>query len=208
MRYVIYQFEGFRGNQSNIITQFIEKYKPDKLIDEEIKIIFNYQKENKKNNNFINILFSLQILINYILENNSNKNELLSQIISSINSQNKKDENMQILYELFNNKEIQNKNLFKVNSLMNIFNIFELLCWDKIKENLEKEYKTKLNETIIKKFDSFYANKENERYITKIKLATALRRFISRYLTGKRNEKESKEKKKFNALFKKRRIMG
>ena len=102
---------------------------------------------------------------------------------------------MQILSELFINKEIQNKNLFKVNSLMNIFNIFELLCWDKIKENLENEYKTKLNETIIKKFDSFYANKENERYITKIKLATALRRFISRYLTGKRNEKESKEKK-------------
>ena len=101
---------------------------------------------------------------------------------------------MQILSELFNNKEIQNKNLFKVNSLMNIFNIFELLCWDKIKENLVEEYKMKLSESIIKKFDSFYSNEENKRYITKIKLATALRRFISRYLAGKRNQNEFNEK--------------
>ena len=28
LRYVIYQFEGFRGNKSNIITKFIEKYEP------------------------------------------------------------------------------------------------------------------------------------------------------------------------------------
>ena len=42
LRYVIYQFEGFRGNKSNIITKFNEKYKPNKLSNKEIQIIFNH----------------------------------------------------------------------------------------------------------------------------------------------------------------------
>ena len=149
LRYVIYQFEGFRGNKSNIITKFIEKYKPSKLSKEEIQIIFNKNDNIQENNNkLVRILFSLQVLINFILENNYNKDELI------IN--------------------------------------------DKIKENLLNEYKMEINNDIKKKFDSFYKDNEDKKYITKIKLATALRRFISRYLSGKRNQNEFNEK---NSLF-------
>ena len=192
LRYVIYQFEGFRGNQSNILTQFIEKYKPKELKQEELQIIFNYQirEQNNRNNKFIKILFSLQVLINYILENNNNKNELLSNIISQM----EKDENILLLTELFNHENIRKKKLFKVETLMNIFNIFELLCWDQIKDNLLNEYKMALTDKIKNKFDSFYKDQEDKRNITKIKLATALRRLISRYLSGKRNQNEFNEK--------------
>ena len=196
LRYVIYQFEGFRGNQSNIITQFIEKYKPAQLKQEELQVIFNYEikEQNNRNNIFIKILFSLQVLINYILENNNNKNELLINIIS----QNDKDENISLLTELFNHENIIKKKLFKVETLMNIFNIFELLCWDTIKDNLLDEYKMALTDKIKNKFDSFYKDQEDKRYITKIKFATALRRLISRYLSGKRNQNEFNEN---NNLF-------
>ena len=45
LRYVIYQYEGFRGNKSNIITNFIEKYNSRELTIDELKIIFNYKKK-------------------------------------------------------------------------------------------------------------------------------------------------------------------
>ena len=44
LRYIVYQFEGFRGNKSNIITRFIEKYNPKELNNEELQIILNYKK--------------------------------------------------------------------------------------------------------------------------------------------------------------------
>ena len=195
LRYVIYQFEGFRGNKSNIITKFIEKYKPSKLSKEEIQIIFNKNDNIQENNNkLVRILFSLQVLINFILENNYNKDELIINIIL----QNDKNENISLLKDLFDKYNIRKNKLFKVDTLMNVFNIFEMLCWDKIKENLLNEYKMEINNDIKKKFDSFYKDNEDKKYITKIKLATALRRFISRYLSGKRNQNEFNEK---NSLF-------
>ena len=192
LRYVIYQFEGFRGNKSNIITKFLEKYKPMELSSEELQIIFRYEKsvQKDKNNNFIQILFSLQVLIDFILENNYNKNELLSNIVW----QNDKNENISILKDLFDYNNNKMRNIFKVGSLLNIFNIFELLCWDKIKENLINEYKKELNNNIKNKFNDFYKENEDKKCLTKIKLSTALRRFISRYLSGKRNQNEFNEK--------------
>ena len=198
LRYVIYQFEGFRGNKSNIITKFLEKYKPNKLSKEELQIIYEYNltinEPNNNNNKLVKILFSLQVLINFILENNNNKDELILNIIL----QNEKNENIALLKDLFNKDKIRENKLFKVDSLMNVFNIFEMLCWDKIKENLLIDYKMEINDNIKNKFDLFYKDNEDKRYITRIKLATALRRFISRYLSGKRNQNEFNEN---NNLF-------
>jgi hypothetical protein len=170
LRYVIYQFEGFRGNKSNIITKFIEKYEPKELTEEEMLIIQNVKKSI--NNSFTEILFSLQVLINLILENNYNKNELITNII---NSEKNENENITILKNLFNDEKIVRKKLFKVDKVMNIFNIYEFLCWDEIKDNLNNEYKMELDDNIKIKFDLFYKGYEDKRIITKIKLATALR---------------------------------
>ena len=54
------------------------------------------------------------------------------------------------------------------------------------------------NDKIKQKVDSFFSKNENEHIITKQKLSTAIRRLISRYLAGKRGQKEIDEN---NLLF-------
>ena len=194
LRYIVYQFEGFRGNKSNIMTIFIEKYRARELTDNELEIIMKYknQFEMRESKKMTDFLFSLQILIDIILEKNYGKNELISKIIE----QNNINESLNILMDLFNdNKENE---LFTVDSLIYIYNIFELICWEKIQDNLEDYYLMEINENIKKKMDSFFSKNENKHSITKQKLATAIRRLISRYLAGKRGQKEIDEK---NQLF-------
>ena len=189
LRYIIYQFEGFRGNKSNIMTQYIEKYRTRELNTEELKIIKNsYNSLKNDNKKLTNFLFSLQILIDIILENNYDKNELISNIIN----QNDTNENINILKDLFKNN--LQKKLFTVDSLINIFNIFEICCWDKIKNNLVENYLMDINDNIKNKINNFFSNKENKKIITKIKLSTAIRRYVSRYLSGKRGDIEINEK--------------
>ena len=198
LRYVIYQFEGFRGNKSNIITNFIDKYKPKKLNNEELKIIYNYKNNCEKNNNkkVIDFLFSLQFLIDIILENNYDKNELLINIIEEKD----KNNNINILKDLFDLG--RDKKLFTVDTLLNVFNIFEMICWEKIKENLMDVYLMNIDEKSLKTIDDFFINEykdnnnqniNNQKLITKRNLSTAIRRFVSRYLSGKRGQIEINE---------------
>ena len=187
LRYVIYQYEGFRGNKSNIITNFIEKYSVRELNNEELRIILNFKNkyEKKEEKKMINILFSLQILIDIILEKNYNKNDLLSKIIENNNN----DGSLDILKPLFD----KNRELFKVDSLISIFNILEIICWEKIKKNLTEDYLMDINEIIKDKYDKLY--KEGKFIIfSREKLSIAIRRFISRYLSGKRGQNEINEK--------------
>ena len=188
LRYVIFQFEGFRGNKTNIITKYIEKYKTKELNNEELEIILNY-KNNHDNKRILKILFSLQILIDIILENNIDKNELISNVIE----ENIENENNEILKELFNSDK--DKKLFTINTLINVYNIFEIICWEKIKDTLINSYQMKLNDNIKENINKFFKkekelndNLNNPKLITKRNLSTAIRRFISRYLSGKRDE--------------------
>ena len=187
LRYVVYQYEGFRGNKSNIITDFIEKYEVKELNNDELKIILNYKKnyEKKEDKKLINILFCLQILIDIILEKNYDKNYLLCNIIDNSNN----DGSLDILKSLFD----INRELFKVDSLISIFNIFEIICWEKIKNNLNNDYLMEINDNIKKKFDEIY-QKEKIEIFTKKNLSIAIRRYVSRYLSGKREQNEINEK--------------
>jgi hypothetical protein len=176
------------------MTIFIEKYRARELTNEELEIIMKYKNpfEKRESKKMTDFLFSLQILIDIILERNYAKTELIYKIIE----QNNINESLNILMDLFNDP-LDNK-LFTVDSLINIYNIFELICWDKIKDNLEDYYLMELNNNIKQKIDSFFSKNENKHIITKQKLSTAIRRLISRYLAGKRGQKEIDEK---NQLF-------
>ena len=95
LRFVTYKYEGFRGNKSSIITNFNEKYPQRELNKDQIQYIFNYiNKEDlidKKNNsikkNVKKIVFSLQLLIDYIQRENYDKYESLFDIIKKLPKQ-------------------------------------------------------------------------------------------------------------------------
>jgi hypothetical protein len=225
LRFITYKYEGFRGSKSSIITNFNEKYPQRELNSEQIKYIFNFidKEENidKKNNtnkkSIKKMLFSLQILIDYIQRENYDKLESLYDIIKKLPKQvnicdelkqffrndNKNDikkENDFILLNINNNNENkENKDsngiYFSISTLISIFELFEHLCWDSYKENLVGDYLQKIDAAWGKKIIDYFNGVQYNpgKIIKRITFNTALRRFISRYLAGKRGENEINE---------------
>jgi hypothetical protein len=193
LRTVIYQYEGFRGNKNNNINKYIEKYEQRKLSEEEINIVVDYILKAQKNQNFSikNFLFSFQILIDIILTNTYDKNKSLYKIILNIDD----NSNISLIKNFFNRIKIEeeyNDAYFTVNCLIDLMNLIEMFCWETIKNNINKDYLIQLNDIIKSKLDNIFNN--NNILITKELLCTAIRRFISRYLLGKRDENEINSK--------------
>lgn len=95
-----------------------------------------------------------------------------------------------------NNDNNNNIKMFSINTLLNIYNLIELTCWDQFKDNLNDIYKLKINKDdkiIIKNYFDSNINENNS--IKKQDIASAVRRLISRYLSGKRGDTDINEYK-------------
>ena len=149
-----------------------------------------------------NFLFSLQVLIDIILNDNPKINESLYSIIEKDNKIPYKDmvltffkniaENIQ-KFENFD--EIKEKKIDKyltVDCLINLLEIVELFCWEYIRINLDKKYLEDIGEKIKNQFDTIFNIKkeiQNDIFmITKRELCSAIRKFLSRYLSGKNED--------------------
>ena len=157
----------------------------------------------------------------YLIEKNGSKNKTIKSIIEeSLNENidknqikqtenNKKaeiipqtsNENSQenIININNNNENKENKDsngiYFSISTLISIFELFEHLCWDSYKENLVGDYLQKIDAAWGKKIIDYFNSVQYNpgKIIKRITFNTALRRFISRYLAGKRGENEINE---------------
>ena len=209
-RKVIYQYECFVGDRSSIIISFIEKYQQRELNNKELIYVIKYIMENGKNDKLKikNLLFSLQILIDIVMDFSPNINITLYSFTQGIENA----QNIELIKEFFKviKENMENDNIivdgyFTINCLINLIDIVELFCWDIIKNNLNKKYLEDIDENIKMQFDSFYHNniKEEENHnimIKKIDLCSAIRKFISRYLSGKSEENLNPKNKLKNYL--------
>jgi len=194
--FVTYRFEGYRGENTVIFTNYIDKYNPQrKLNSNELYAIFNYIENNKdiKLNEF---LFDLQKMINYIQEENYKNEYSISDIVNQMPSIIHLDKIKQFLN--MNNKiGKDNNDLFTVNSLIDFYNLFEHLCWEEIKVNINNEYKKKFEKDEEKqKIIKYFNNLNKNCIINKLNLSTAIRRFISKYLSGLTDDSEKNENNK------------
>ena len=192
--FVTYRFEGYRGKNGETLINYMDKYKPQrKLNSEELSAIFNYI-ENNKDINYIEFLFDLQKMINYIQEENYKNEYSINNIIN----------NMPSIIHLGGIKHFININsregkdnisLFTVNSLIDFYNLFEHLCWDEIKEKINNEYKKTFEEKEKQKIKKYFDELSNNCIINKLNLSTSIRRFISKYLSGLTQDTEFSENK-------------
>ena len=187
LKYVTFCFEGFLGNKSFVLIDFIDKYKQIPLCLEKKQLIFAFiqEKYNGRNEELTNILFLIQMLMNY-----------LTQII-----ENEKKEIRILLYELPENITLSNEfiELFynekidiKIEEIIGVYSFFELLCFGTIINNLKDIYKKIIDEELSKRILKLFDDKKFN-IITKYNLASACRKFISRYLTGSRSIDEFDE---------------
>ena len=66
--FVIYQFEGFRDQNSSILSTFINKYPQKSLNKDEERILYDFKSEQYSIDSIKKILFSIQLMITFYNE--------------------------------------------------------------------------------------------------------------------------------------------
>ena len=156
------------------------------------------------------MLFSLQLLIDYLQRENYDRYEQIGDIIKKLPKQinicdeiklffkNNEKPNKELSFNILEKEEEENTDntvSFGLNTLISIFELFEELCWDSFKDNLVADYLQEINDVWASIINQYFSNikNDNNKIIKKEQFCTAIRRFISRYLAGKRGENEINE---------------
>ena len=176
-KFVTYGFEGYRGDKSSVIQTFDEKYPQEELKEEEKATLNSFLQEN---HDFNQIMFSIQLLIFYLSKENENKEKSLNEILIKIPNY------VQVNQDL---KSFINRNeTFKLKHLLTIYEYIERLCYNQIEENVVMDYHMEIAPETKEIIENYYKEFPQDSIITRKILADAVRKFVSRFLTGKRQE--------------------
>ena len=206
IRKVVYQYECNIEDRNKIIMSFIQKYPQRELNELELKALVNTILKNK-NLDIKNILFSLNILIDIILEENIENNNSLYSVTTKVKSNAITDNIINFFESLSENMTIRIEKYLTINCLINLIETLELFIWENIKNKLEPKYKNGIDDEIKHQFNGnnilIFDNDENYNEDNmdkdKMELCTAIRRFITRYLSGKSGENIIKNNKKLKS---------
>ena len=137
---------------------------------------------------FNEVFSSLQILMNEIIKENYPQDILIYDIIEKLPNYIVLNKELKDL--LKRSKELyMNEKVFTINSLVSVFEYFEALCWPEISKNILEDYTLVLSEASKKHVLDYFKKNENEKKIINVQAFTfALRRLISRYVAGSRQE--------------------
>ena len=185
IHFITYLYEGFRGENSSLLENYNNKYPKRELKDEEKESLIEFAQVGKNaSDKFYNeVLSSLQILMNSIVKDNYDKNSLIYDAIEKLPKYVILEDNL--LNLLKNNK-------LTIDSLVATFEYFEALCWKEIQKQILPDYKLNIIDEDKKYINEYFQKIENKNsinlLITRNNLTMALRRLISRYLAGTKQE--------------------
>ena len=182
--FVVYQFEGFRSQNSSVLAEFTLNFPQIELNEDQKDILYKFNKDSEQYSieSKLKILFSIQIMITYYIDRISmfNKDILVSETINDFPTYFKIPEDT---------KKLFTENKFKISHILSVYEYFELLCFNEFKSNILPIYKEEIKEEKKEKLFNYF--KENPNCVlNKLQISTAIRRFISRSLVGKREDFE------------------
>jgi hypothetical protein len=188
LNFVTFWSEGLRGKKSDTLSNFYLKYPQKDLNADEKKIIISFIKRYKKYN-YNSFFGSIQLIIFYLTKNIVKNEEKVINIIQST----KNFLRISTDCEKFFSKEGKD---FRLEQLMNIFFFIEHLCFNELSETLQPEYKKQIPEDVKKRIKEKLFGQDNKNIGYTIRdLAAATRRYISRYIAGKRESADVDEKR-------------
>ena len=181
--FVTFWGEGFHGGKSNIFKKFNKIYKQTDLEEKEKKKIKEFRKRHQEND-FKHFFNSMQLIIFYLINNRDKVNidDTISNTIKILPKYMKLDKSIEDFFD-----EEDSKNI-KIDKILGIFLYFEHLCFKELCKILQNEYKEEIDNEVKamikeKLIDNNNINDEIIKY-----LGAATRRFISRYLVGKKQK--------------------
>ena len=183
--FVTFWGEGFNGGKSNILKTFSKIYKQSNLEDNEKNFIIEYIRRHQNKNDFKQFFISIQLIIFYLINNikKNYQNLTISNILEDVPGYLNLDNNFKNFF-----KEEQ-ANEIKLDKTLSVFFFFEHFCFNDLCETLQKEYKEVIEEELKDKIREKLCDDKNYKGdIPILELAAAVRRFISRYLVGKKQK--------------------
>ena len=174
MKYIIYQNEGFRFINYDLLIIFGKKYGQKDLNEEDRKKIFIYSA--KDYNNF-DILFESFILFVNHLNNNYAKKD--TKIVDFISEAKKKYINFPEQFTNYFNEEGKD---IVIEKLLKSILYMELICFGHLKKKIDNQFKIGLNRGQKEEIINYFEKKHNDLILTKKEISSAVRRFITRYL--------------------------
>ena len=191
LRFVTYSFEGFRGSKTSVLSDFFKKYNKSKnLVPEKKQMIYEALKDKFKNQNdeLSKILFSIQLLIYYLTQDEKELETKIKEVIKDL------PDYVNLSKEC---KEFfQNQNL-EVSEIIEVYSYIELLCFKPIVNNLRGHYKKEIDGKVKENIKKSFEDKKFKT-ITKVSLASACRKLISRYLVSIRDDTDYNENNKLD----------
>ena len=191
LNFITYWSEGFRGGKSDTLSLFYLKYPQKDLTEDEKLVIINYleKQKQKKDNDLKSFFGSMQLIIFYLATSLCKNDEKIINIIDN-SSQYLKVSN--VCYNFF---EKEGKE-FTLEKLMNIFSFIEYMCFKELSDTLQQEYKKEIPKDLQEKIKQKLLGPNAKYEVYSIsQLASAVRRYISRYLAGKRQTVDIDDKR-------------
>ena len=174
LKFVTYCFEAFKENKNSILVEFEKSYIQKSLDINYKQKIYDYliSKIRDGTDDYNKILFSIQLLIYYLIQEKNNPKEAINEVIENLPSYVNISNQAK---SFFKNQEI------KVEQLLNVYLFVELISFDSITKDLKNKYKKILDKKTIDEIKQLF-KKSQLLIIKKNDLCTACRKIISRYL--------------------------
>ena len=182
INYICYQNEGFRNINYDYLIKFGIIYGEKELTEEERKKLFIYS--NREFKDFEFLFDSFIFLVNYLNNNIYAKKD--DKIIDLINEAKKKYINFNNVFIKF--FEVEGKEIV-IEKLLKSFLYMEQICYEHLKDKIDLDFKSTFDKWQKEEIIGYFNSKHKDTIITKKEIASALRRFIIRYLLNK-NKKE------------------
>ena len=165
IKFVIYKYEEFRGDNSSILIKFDEKYPKKELSEQEKNALNDLLKSNNNNKFYQDISSSLQLIMNQLINDNYDPNKFLYDIIRDLPPFIILNEELKNLLE---NQNVLKCETFKLNTLISMYEYLENYCWAENKKHISPDIKLDLEENQKENIINYFEkNKNNEKKIIK-----------------------------------------
>ena len=188
-KFIVYKYEAFAGDNSSIISQYISKYPQKQLGSSERKELQRCQTKNVDDRRMI--YYTLQNILAFLVRRNYVSSTPIKDVLLKLPNYIKPSEQMKSFFE--------NHETIKLSSFMDVYEYFEFECFDDSIDNVNEIFRERLEqeerELIMEKLKN-YKNK----IFTLEDIEIAVKKIISRFLGGSREEPVNTGENLFNNL--------
>ena len=179
LKFVTYCFEAFKENKNSIYIEF-EKFYEQKVLDiDSRQKIYDYIMDIIfADEDFYKILFSLQLLFYYLIQEAKGPKEEIKLIIQELPYYVNISNEARVFFE---------KNEIKVEELLDTYLFIELITFNFLVKDLNEKYKKIIDNKTIDEIKMLFSQSKFS-VINKNDLSSACRKIISRYLINTNEE--------------------